>query len=62
MSNSQIKKANAISHNKMFDEKKALELDKKINPEKYARPKPTRKEQVKMAQVAAILSVFGGLN
>lgn len=61
MSNSQIKKARAIAHNKAFDDEKALAQDKIDNPEKYIkrRRKRTRKEMQALVTIATMTSMIG---
>ena len=53
MSNSQIKKAKALSFNNALDKKNAIALDKKVNPDKYYR-KPKRKTKQEIQALALI--------
>jgi hypothetical protein len=55
MNNSQRKKALALTHNRELERKKALAQDKIDNPEKYPKPKLSRKT----GQVLAILATAG---
>lgn len=43
MNSRQRRKQEAAEHNKLRAEQKALELDRKENPEKYRRKRPSRK-------------------
>ena len=55
MSNSQCKKARALAHNANLDRKKALAQDKIDNPEKYTKPKMSRK-------AGQLLAMLGGMS
>lgn len=61
MNSRERRKAEAISHNKALDEKKAIEIDRKNNPEKYAPRKRTKKENIERAQYVGMLAALGVL-